>query len=246
MQATDVYRRLPHEVRAKLDSIILTRPEACPTVQDAFRSLNLDGRFGLRLDEVKQYADALEAFARPFASGIAVAALLDALPKSVVRQLSRANRLLVWSRLVQQMTDPEARPFSASEFTKLAELLGRGKRSSNRAGTAERRAQRSRPPGRQRRSPTDDDYGDEVWSPEMLAPLVRELYGVNLATDIRPGAAAPNPPSPGDTNAGRAPDSDQPDKASPDTDAPAPAPRHGVCPPADPPDESRPAADRTN
>ena len=170
---TRLYRILPMELRARVDVAILLRPPECPNLEDIIPAMELDTRFGIRLTDLRQYARALEQFARPLMAALLVSTLLAALPRRVSTHLGRANRLLVWSRLVQHLTDPSAKPLTATELAKLAAILRPLHRRPGRTSDTPHR-----PPG----SPLPFDR-------DTLAPVVRMLYGVNLADDV-PGQAA--------------------------------------------------------
>jgi hypothetical protein len=144
-------------------------------VEAAVQQMELDRRYGLSLTEIRQYTDAFEAFARPLLAGLAVSALVEILPRTLVRSLERANRVFVWSRLVQQLTDPNAEPLKAAEFVKLTALLRQPQAAA-----------RNRDP--KRRAPHGEAQpatpAEEV-TPERLRSLLQAVYGVTL--DV-PGA----------------------------------------------------------
>lgn len=176
---TRLYRTLPMELRARVDVAILLRPPEWPRLEDILAGMELETRFGIRLTDLRQYARALEHFARPLMAALLVSTLLGALPRRVSAHLGRANRLLVWSRLVQHLTDPNAKPLTATELAKVAAILRPAARRSGRASGG-----RQQPA--EQRLPFDRD---------TLAPVVRMLYGVNLADDV-PSQAAPQRPEP--------------------------------------------------
>ena len=111
--------------------------------------------------------------------------------------LTRGNRLLVWSRLVQHLTDEEAPPLKAADYAKLAALLEPARRTPRQPG----------PTGRAR--PGLSPYrrgGDGELAAESLETLAREIYGTNLADDI-----LKNPPP---TREGDRPSSSDPGRES--------------------------------
>lgn len=166
VEGTAVYRALPIEARATLDVAILLRPDEYPTLEKAYQGMGLKQRFGLRMADLRRYAAALEAFARPLMAALTVAELLQALPRKFTARLGRANRLLVWSRLVQQVVDPDAKPLSATEFAKLADMLRAVRPKTRVAGAS------GRPDAPQSGAPA-----------RQLGPIVQQLYGLTLRDD---------------------------------------------------------------
>jgi len=170
-----VYQVLPIETRAALDAALLTRPADCPTIAAAHEKLRLGELHGISPADVARYAKVLEEFARPLMASLAVSSLLNALPRRMLSGLTRGNRLLVWSRLVQHLTDEEAPPLKAGDYAKLAALLEPARRTPRRPGLAGR-AKPALPHCRR--------GGDGELAAESLATLAREVYGTNLADDI--------------------------------------------------------------
>lgn len=172
---TTVYRKLSTELRASLDTLLLLRPEECPTIEDAYRKLGLGEKFGLEVADIRRYAEVLEAFTRPFMASLAVSSLLKALPKRLASGFTQVNRLVVWSRLVQQLTDAEAPPLYAGEFARLSEMLGNSRRRYP-AASAE---------GAVRLGMSRYWRGEPgKISVEELAAASQATFGVNLAPDI--------------------------------------------------------------
>ncbi len=172
---TPVYRKLPQDVRAELDAALLLRHEGLSTVENAHQRLQLASRYGITLTEIRQYADALEDFARPIMAALAISALLRVLPRQLMGGFRRANRILVWSRLVQQLTDPQAEPLKAGEFARLAGLLqGEPMRRPRPAG--------SRPTRRAGSAAA----GSTATLDQSVFSAVKSLYGINLSRDVAP------------------------------------------------------------
>ena len=168
LASTVVYRTLPVGVRATVDSALLLHPADSPAAADVHQKLRLGERYGLRVTDVRRYAEALEAFARPLMAGLAVSSLLNAFPRKLVRGLARGNRILAWSRLVQNLVDPEAPPLRAGEFAKLAAILRPAKRGSGQAGKTLRT---------RRKGPWCEVAGDTPM--EELLAAIGTVYGVS-------------------------------------------------------------------
>jgi hypothetical protein len=192
---TTVYRKLPIDVRTALDTAILTRPDGGATLTEAHRKLRLGEAYRLTLTDVERYAKALEVFSLPLMASVAVSSLLKALPRHLARGLNQANRLVIWSRLVQHLTDAKSKPLKATEYAKLAEMLRPPPRASRPAGI-----KGPAKPGMSRccSGPTGQ------LSTEEIEPLARALFGVTIAKDP---VKAPRPPRgddpPGSSDRGR-------------------------------------------
>lgn len=160
----------------------MLRPDDCPTLETAFTQLDLANRYGLRLTEIRRYAAVLEAFARPLLAGLAISALVEILPPIFIRALERANRVFLWSRLVQQLTDPGAEPLKAAEFARLAGLFRLRQASSSR--------RRSRDTTKSAPGAEGGRAGHDI-APERLRALLQTVYGVTLCDSAtREGAPA--------------------------------------------------------
>jgi hypothetical protein len=187
IERTVVYGRLPVATRLELDRRILRRPLTRRALQQAARELELGKRYGVRVADVQVYAESLEALVRPYVAQIAVGALLQALPAEVREGLADAGSLLVWSRLVQQLTDPEAEPLKPADFAKLADFLRSAdprRTEPARSRPARRAAPRSTAPAK------GDDRATADLRPDALAAMIRDVYGLS------PQGAATEPTNP--------------------------------------------------
>lgn len=172
IEQTRVHRTLPPDVRAALDTALITRPADCPTPEAAFRKFRLGENYGLKAADIRHYAEALEAFARPLIAGVALSALLKALPPQIANGATRANRVFVWSRFAQVLTDFGAQSLTTAEFARLAQILRPPVRRSGRAAVTTPTKPEEPASQSQDRSQTED-----------LRSLVCRLYGVNFAED---------------------------------------------------------------
>jgi hypothetical protein len=179
LQRTKVYRAVPFEERASLDAMLILRPVDCSTVESVADKLDLATRFGLCVTDIRLYARRLEAFARPMMAGLAFSALVRALPPHLTEGLGRTSHVVIWSRLVQHLSDEKAKPLTASEFAKLAALL-----SSPRPA----KPQPVKPGGDTPGNAAASENGDDDVSVKQLASMADLVYGVSLASDDVPQA----------------------------------------------------------
>jgi len=170
---TRVYRLLPAGERAELDAAILVSTADCSTVVTTAEKLGLAERFGVRMTDIRHYASLLESFARPIMAALAVSALIKALPRRLTTGLHRANKVLIWSRLVQRLSDPESERLTASEFARIAALL-----QSARDGRKPRGGTKGKAGGAR----DSKDTIDGASFVEVVRSAVGPLYGLQQTT----------------------------------------------------------------
>lgn len=171
LEGTAVYRQVPLPQRVRLDRLLFRHDARIERLEEVCEKLKLRERYGVTVSDVQRYRAALEQMARPVLASIAMAAIVQAMPRGVVRRLERDSQVIVWSRLTQHMTDTDSPPLTASEFARLASLL-RPPKSGRRISQTENRRRRAA------KVPTGAVESG-------LADAVRTLYGVNLSRDIK-------------------------------------------------------------
>lgn len=119
---TSLYRRVPTSIRRQVDRALLLRPEACATLDAVAARFKLGERFGVTREALRTYARRLEGLVEPVIAGNLVAAILGCLPESYRRRLADGGRILLLSRVVQALTQGQAK-LAPADLAKLAGLV---------------------------------------------------------------------------------------------------------------------------
>ncbi len=172
---TAVYRRVPRDVRLRLDAALLDRPEGTAALQAIAEKFELQKRYGLTLPALRTYARRLEAFCRPALASAILAAMLGGLPAAFRRSLQHGSEVLLLSRLAATLNRADDDALTVADLVKLGSML---------AALAGRRSTRA---GAGRRGGTKAGVPDA----SQLARTVRELYGLNLPVAPPPGNGTP-------------------------------------------------------
>jgi hypothetical protein len=160
--------------RKELHRRLLMHGMGASSVRQIHQELKLGSRFGITQAQLAAYARRFEATMRPVSAALMVAALQEALPPDVLRRLQEAQQLLLWSRLVQQLADGAAPELKSAELVRLAALFKRETNPKSRRAAVKTPNDKTNPNA----APTAEVSNDQ------LATLVREIYGIDLATDI--------------------------------------------------------------
>ncbi len=170
---TAVYRRVPREVRMRLDAALLDRAEGTAALQAIADRFELRNRYGLSLPALRTYARRLEAFCRPVLASAILAAMLGGLPAAFRRSLQHGSEVLLLSRLAATLNRTDDDALTVADLVRLGSMLATLTGRKSRRPCARRGAGKAGPP-----------------DASQLARTVRELYGLNL-TDAPPAADGP-------------------------------------------------------
>jgi len=167
---TAVYRRVPREVRMRLDAALLERAEGTAALQAIADRFELRNRYGLSLPALRTYARRLEALCRPVLASAILAAMLGGLPAAFRRSLQHGSEVLLLCRLAATLNRKDDDALTVADLVRLGSML---------ASLAGRKS--TRPCARRGTGKAGTPDGSQ------LARTVRELYGLNL-TDAPPAA----------------------------------------------------------
>ncbi|MBP7935284.1 MAG: hypothetical protein KA354_11610 [Phycisphaerae bacterium] len=174
-----VHRKVPIRVRCRLDRLILSRPKGCATEEAMARRLKLTERYGVSAAALKRYARQLERCLRPVVASQLTAAMLGCLPAEYRRQITDGGQMLLLSKVMQALTDPQSadnepprETLSVADLARLAAVVravGSPSTSGYRPGHDD---SQNRVRGRR-------DAEQTAGNPGELSKAVQLLYGLS-------------------------------------------------------------------
>lgn len=179
VERTVVYQKLPMQVRTALDEKLLNTPSDITAIRVLHNEFDLMFRYGVTDRQLLTYRKELESFLRPFVASLAISALLETLPKRIVARLGQSRQVLIWSRLVQHLTDKTSTALSVNELARLAALLSPQGRNTSRSRTGLPRS----------KGATVSKSRSRV-TISRLADISRQVYGIDIDSEASGKAEA--------------------------------------------------------
>jgi len=183
---TSVYRRLPIDVRRRLNEVILSRPSDCATMEAIADKFELTKRYNISLAALRSYASRLEMLVKPTVMSQLKSAVLGCLPESYRQQIIDGSQVMLLSRLIHVLSRSEESgeaksksgdgELSVAELVKIATVLTGMARQANIGRTANKRSGSAE---KNHRTPSEDQPKE----PEKLSESVRAVYGLPWPSD---------------------------------------------------------------
>jgi len=170
-----VFRKVPADVRCRLDEVILLRPSDCPTLEAIEKKFDLQKRYGVSPAALRVYARRLEQLVRPAVASQVSAAVLGALPPDFQQSVVTGSRVLLLSRIVRSLTDDQVETIPVADLARFASMLAAMRRQthgSQRAGT--KKTSKHDAVGER----TQPDETPDPSDPKKLMQTIRALYGL--------------------------------------------------------------------
>lgn len=180
-----VYRRVPPDLRARLDRAILMPAESEDSIEQVARELKLTDQYGVSPAALRSYVRKVEQLMRPTVTSQIMAAVLSCLPEDYRRRLMDGSQVLLVSRLLATLTADNT-GLTVAEMAKLASVLHMV--SGTRA--AVRGAARSAKPGD---APPETKASDP--DPSRLSESVRRVYGLPWPAETERAGGSPQLPA---------------------------------------------------
>jgi hypothetical protein len=178
LEQSEAARRLPNDVRRELDSILRSRRNNHPGMQDLWRDLRLKERFHVTRRMFYEYARCLKATVTKGLCGEALEALagLMAMPVEQGGHLHEAGTLLLLARVSDVLQKQELEP---EQLCRLADAMSRQRTAAARAMVADLARRKFRQAVRAR------DKADARSAGLSMEQRVRRIYGIDMPA---PGA----------------------------------------------------------
>lgn len=178
-----VYRKVPPALRARIDRAILMPSEGDASVGQVAGELKLAERYGITEAALQTYVEKVETLMRPAVRSQIMAAVLSCLPREYRRRLFEGSQVLMVSRVLGALTNPDS-GLSVAEMAKLAAILHT--MSGGRAARAHARmVRRGGSPASESGSSGDAGGSHDA---SRLPESIRLLYGLPWPPE---GASSP-------------------------------------------------------
>lgn len=164
-----VCRRLPMNLRTRVDEAILLRPKELPTLEAIAAHFDL-AQYRISLPALRAYARRLEELARPAAASQLIAGVLGCLPVGYRRRTLAGAQVLLLSRVVQALSCETNPPLSVAELARLGSVLALMARPHQASRSAGAKRTHFRPP--------PAAQGEMQLS--RIQDVVRRVYGLSL------------------------------------------------------------------
>jgi len=182
LSRSSIARRLPVNLRTRLDEAILLRPKGLPTLEAIAAHFDL-ARYRISPAALRAYARRLDALARPVVTGQILAFILGCLPRRYRRRVLAGTESLLLARFTQALSADRSTPLPVADLARLGSVLS--------AMTRPRPSRRDPKTIRTHGKLSSETRG-EMQTAKFQA-VVRDLYGLRLPAPSRESASLASP-----------------------------------------------------